>query len=113
LQQDSQSLALNDVAVESRRNASADCPFCHADIVLPGDLEGYQGESPIVVCTNCKRRIHLTRYFWVNKGINVGSRRVLRCPRCYKLFAEGDYSDRPQRIKCRDCGCFSVFQRIC
>lgn len=88
-----------------------ECPFCHFDIDDVGEVDA-KGNGPIVVCPRCQRRIHLTRYFWVNRGINIDTRRAIRCPNCFKLFAEGDFSDRPQRIKCRDCGRFSVFQRV-
>jgi len=82
------------------------CPFCQEDI------SAFTGGSDYVTCPKCKRNIHLARYFWVSKGVGMFREPQLRCPQCFRLFAMGDYSDRGQEIKCRDCGHTSTFIRI-
>jgi ribosomal protein S27E len=88
------------------------CPFCDAvlvggDGVLPPVDSRYR-----VSCHKCSRFVDLDRVFWVKRGIKISSRPELRCPHCFKLVLVGHYSDRPQRVKCRSCGKFSVYLRI-
>jgi hypothetical protein len=48
---------------------------------------------------------------WLFKGVKVDDSKYLRCPYCNKILCEGDYSDRPQKFKCK-CGEWSEFQRL-
>ena len=83
------------------------CPLCSSPLDFSLGID-----SGFVDCPACKRRINVERYFWVVKGIGTSGKQELRCPHCYKLFCEGDYSDRPQVFKCKNCKQFSVFQRV-
>ena len=97
----------SDMKVFPQEGSPITCPLCNEDI---SSLT--TGGSEYVTCPKCNRNIHLARYFWVQKGVGIFREPQLRCPNCYRLFAMGDYSDRGQEIKCRDCGHTSTFIRI-
>lgn len=83
------------------------CPFCNTkfpDTQLLGD--------EFLTCIKCGRKANIFRLFWVQKGIKVDSKHQLRCPHCNTLFCEGDYSDREQVFKCKNCKNIATFQRI-
>jgi phage FluMu protein Com len=88
------------------------CPFC--DTVLAGQEDQFPAvdEQFRIHCPKCSRFVDLDRLFWVKRGIKISMRPELRCPYCFKLVLVGHYSDRPQRVKCRSCGKFSVYLRI-
>jgi len=92
------------------------CPFCECMLI---DKDGVvvaganiPNDPHYLQCPNCLRKISLERLYWVTRGLKIYKTSDLRCPRCFKLFAAGEYSDRPQTIKCKNCGKFSVFLRI-
>lgn len=83
------------------------CPFCNFPIEIQNPTA-----DPLVTCIKCGRKANLFRLFWVQKGVKLDSKKQLRCPFCNSLFAEGEYSDRPQFVKCKVCKQTSEFQRI-
>ena len=82
------------------------CPFCKNEL-------GIQAPFPAVVsCSRCSRTWNVYQLFWVQKGVKIDQKKQIRCPFCNVLLAEGDYSDREQTFKCRNCKNFCKFQRI-
>lgn len=82
------------------------CPFCKNQLPI---------ETPfpaIVTCARCSRTWNVYQLFWVQKGVKIDQKKQIRCPFCNVLLAEGDYSDREQTFKCRNCKNFCRFQRI-
>jgi len=82
------------------------CPFCKNPL-------GVQTPLPaIITCARCSRTWNVYQLFWVQKGVKIDLKKQIRCPFCNVLLAEGDYSDREQTFKCRNCKNFCHFQRI-
>ena len=54
----------------------------------------------------------MVKYYWEMRGIGISGAKELRCSYCHKLFVEGDYSDRPQVIKCHSCKKITTFLRL-
>lgn len=79
------------------------CPICH--LLLKED-----GEH-LLRCDN-GHVMTLAKYAWEVLGVGLSNQKEIRCPYCNKLFAIGDYSDRPQEFKCRSCKKTSTFLRI-
>jgi phage FluMu protein Com len=88
------------------------CLFCSASLKDANVVTFPDSPEIALECPRCFRRRKVGGLFWLTQGLKVDQTPELRCPFCYKLFVRGEYSDRPQQVKCRSCGGVSVFVRV-
>lgn len=80
------------------------CPTCKSPAT--------ESEDRTLTCPN-GHVTTLAKYYWQVKGVGALMEKMeLRCPNCNRLFCEGDFSDKGQRFKCRNCKEFSTFIRL-
>lgn len=96
------------------------CPICHLPMTptepdqakLHAHMKDHLKRHGALVCQK-GHTFTMVKYYWEVMGVGISGAHELRCPYCHKLFVEGDYSDRPQVIKCHSCKKSTTFLRLC